>query len=286
MDDSTFLLPIIEKIKTVPEISAIVLGGSRASGTHRPDSDYDIGLYYHSGSPIVSSNIKDIAEALNDTPDPVVTEIGGWGKWVNGGAWLTIKGQRVDFIYRNIESVAEVVQYSIQGKKEFDFFQQPPYGFHSYIYCAEIKVCKPIYDPNGEIDHLKSLINIYPPALKESIIKGFLKEAEFSIVHAKKFATRNETYLLAGCLTRIISDFVQVLYAYNEDFFIGDKKFYKDIERFLVKPTDFLKKSEHILGFIGETNDRAENSISLTVSLFKEMVELSSGLYVSKFGII
>lgn len=286
MDDSTFLLPIIEKIKTVSEISAIVLGGSRATGTHRPDSDYDIGLYYHSDSPIESLKIKNIAETLNDTPDPVVTDIGGWGKWVNGGAWLTIKGQRVDFIYRNIERVNEVIQDSIQGKKEFDFYQQPPYGFHSYIYCAEIKVCKPLYDPNNEVSQLKSLINRYPPLLKESIIKGFLKEAEFSLVHAQKFASRNETYLLAGCLTRIISDFVQVLYAYNEEFFIGDKKFYKDIERFIIKPTDFLKRTESLLGSIGTTNESAENSITLTESLFKEMVALSNGLYISKFGII
>lgn len=30
----------------VPGVRAVALGGSRARGTHRPDSDVDLGLYY------------------------------------------------------------------------------------------------------------------------------------------------------------------------------------------------------------------------------------------------
>jgi hypothetical protein len=34
-----------------------------------------------------------------------LTELGGWGTWVNGGAWLIIGGQRVDWLYRNLDVV-------------------------------------------------------------------------------------------------------------------------------------------------------------------------------------
>jgi predicted nucleotidyltransferase len=37
---------IVEQLQAVRGLRAIVLGGSYASGSQRPDSDLDIGLYY------------------------------------------------------------------------------------------------------------------------------------------------------------------------------------------------------------------------------------------------
>ena len=34
------------RIVDVPGICGVTLGGSRARGTHRPDSDWDFGIYY------------------------------------------------------------------------------------------------------------------------------------------------------------------------------------------------------------------------------------------------
>src|SRR5438445_7174528 len=100
MLQSQLIENIIDKLKEVQGLKAIVLGGCRASGTERPDSDIDLALYYSQNAPLDIDRIKSIAAQLNDFPNPVVTDLGGWGKWVNGGAWLTIEGQRVDFLYR------------------------------------------------------------------------------------------------------------------------------------------------------------------------------------------
>ncbi|RVX41729.1 nucleotidyltransferase-like protein [Nonomuraea polychroma] len=37
---------VAARLAGVPGVAAVVLGGSRARGTHRPDSDIDLGLYY------------------------------------------------------------------------------------------------------------------------------------------------------------------------------------------------------------------------------------------------
>ena len=41
---------VTEKLSSLPCIEGVVLGGSRARGTHTEDSDIDIGIYYNSES--------------------------------------------------------------------------------------------------------------------------------------------------------------------------------------------------------------------------------------------
>jgi predicted nucleotidyltransferase len=95
--------PLVKRLGEIPGIKAVVLGGSYARGRAQQDSDIDLGLVYSEAAPFSVERIRELAEEVNDTPSPVVTDFYGWGTWVNGGAWLTINGQRVDFIYRNLE---------------------------------------------------------------------------------------------------------------------------------------------------------------------------------------
>ena len=41
---------VTEKLSSLPCIEGVVLGGSRARGTHAVDSDIDSGIYYNSES--------------------------------------------------------------------------------------------------------------------------------------------------------------------------------------------------------------------------------------------
>jgi hypothetical protein len=44
--DEAFGRWVAERAVAVPGVVAVALGGSRAQGLHRPDSDWDFGLYY------------------------------------------------------------------------------------------------------------------------------------------------------------------------------------------------------------------------------------------------
>jgi predicted nucleotidyltransferase len=48
------LQQLVDHLKPVHGLKAIVLGGSYASGSQRPDSDLDIGLYYNENQPLDS----------------------------------------------------------------------------------------------------------------------------------------------------------------------------------------------------------------------------------------
>src|SRR5690348_12658349 len=202
MDINAFLQRLVDAIIPVDGLQALVLGGSQASGTQRPDSDIDVGLYYSEKAPLDIYHLRKIATDLNDFPDPEVTELGGWGPWVNGGAWLTIKGQRVDFLYRNIDHVSTVIDECNRGEIRYDYLQQPPYGFYSYIYCAETEQSKVLYDPKQAIVRLKTKVARYSAALQNSIINSYLWQAEFSLEVATKAARRGNIFYVAGCLTR------------------------------------------------------------------------------------
>lgn len=73
---------LAKSLAPIPGVVAVVLGGSRAQGRHRPDSDWDFGLYYRGHLD------TDAIRALRWEGD--ATEPGAWAYPMNGGAWLTI----------------------------------------------------------------------------------------------------------------------------------------------------------------------------------------------------
>jgi predicted nucleotidyltransferase len=274
MQHELLLQHIMHQLEPVRGLKAIVLGGSYASGSQRPDSDLDVGLYYYENQPLDIAQLRAIAATLNDTPDPVVTDLGGWGTWVNGGAWLTIEGQRVDFLYRNIDFVSSTLDEANDGHIRSDYWQQPAYGFHSFMYCTETAICRPIYDPEHIIEQLKAKVAHYSPRLKQAIIKSFLWSARFTLDNTRKAAARGEVYLVTGGLARTIHALVQVLYALNETYYLSEKRLAADLSAFAVLPERFLERIYQLLGAIGTTSEQLQASLAQTGALYSEVAAL------------
>jgi predicted nucleotidyltransferase len=45
LPDQTFLDTTADRLAALPAVRAVTLGGSRAQGTERPDSDWDLAIY-------------------------------------------------------------------------------------------------------------------------------------------------------------------------------------------------------------------------------------------------
>jgi predicted nucleotidyltransferase len=277
MQHELLLRQIVDHLKDVQGLKAIVLGGSYATGSQRPDSDIDLGLYYYEQQPLDIESIRSIASTLNDAPDPVVTSLGEWGTWVNGGAWLTIQGKRVDFLYRNIGFVSSTIDECNNGIIRSDYWQQPAYGFHSFMYCTETAINRPLYDPEHIIERLKTKVVDYSPQLKQAIIKKFLWSARFTLDNAYKMAARGDIYFVTGCLARAIHCLVQVLYALNETYYISEKKLTRDVSSFRIQPENFAKRIGAILGATGTTNIQLMESLAKTETLYSDVSALREG---------
>ncbi|MFC9127350.1 nucleotidyltransferase domain-containing protein [Streptomyces sp. NPDC057099] len=154
LPDQAFLDVTADRLAALPAVEAVTLGGSRAQGTERPDSDWDLAVYYRGAF--------DPADLRAVGWEGEVSAIGAWGGGVfNGGAWLTIDGRRVDVHYRDLD----VVEHE-RAEAEAGRFRVEPLMFHlagipTYLLVAELAINKVL---RGDLPRPGT----YPPALRET----------------------------------------------------------------------------------------------------------------------
>jgi hypothetical protein len=267
-------------------VAAVVLGGSHARGRATEGSDIDLGLLYSEAEPFSVERIRELAEELNDTPGPVVTGFYEWGPWVNGGAWLTIGGQRVDLIYRSLEHIERVVAEAEAGRYELDYGQQPPFGFFSLTYLGEVEICIPLHDPENRLDALKRRVAVYPEALRANIVRDYLWAAEFGLAaFARKFSARGDTYGTAACLTRAVNQMILALFALNRRYPVNDKTALDETSEFERAPAEFAARVQGILRHLGATADELNDAVDGVDGLLRETIEKTGGLYRPRFAL-
>ncbi len=191
MEDS-LLARVVEALRPLEGLSALVLGGSRGRGTAGPTSDYDLGLYYEPDAPFDVEALRSAIAPLVDDPSSTVTRMGGWGPWINGGGWLSIGGVEVDLLYRDLGRVRAVIAEAREGRFSMNYQPGHPHGFCSAIWMGEVATCRPLLDPRGLIAGLKGQTWPYPEALKDALVTGFGWEVDFAIDNAELAARRAE----------------------------------------------------------------------------------------------
>src|ERR1700759_4056516 len=101
---------LAERLAGSPGVVAVPRGGSRATGRAVEGSDWDFGLYYRGG--------LDPADITALGWPGRVFAPGEWGTIVNGGAWLTVDGAKVDLIYRDLDEVLRWTAAAADGRLE------------------------------------------------------------------------------------------------------------------------------------------------------------------------
>jgi hypothetical protein len=206
---------------------------------------------------------------------------------VNGGAWLTIGGQRVDLIYRSVEHVERVIDDAEAGRYELNYAQQPPFGFFSATYLGEIAVCAPLHDPEALLDRLKRRVAAYPEALRRTVVRDYLWAAEFGLAaFARKFATRSDVYGTAACLTRAVNQLVLVLFALNREHLLNDKTALEEAAAFERVPKRLGRRVQETFANLGETAAELESAVDGVAELVRETVELAEGLYRPRYTLL
>jgi Nucleotidyltransferase domain len=260
MEDA-HLIALAERLQRVRGVVAVVLGGSRARGTHRPDSDYDVGLYYRGALDLAA--LGELAAGYGDAP-VAVTAHGGWGPWMDGGGWFTVGGERVDWIYRDLDRVRRIWADCGQGRYEVGVQAGYALGFYSHTYAGELATCRVLSDPSGEVTALQPSTRQYPRALGDALVHG-LWQAGFALAGVRKGAAAEDPTFAAGHLFHSVGVMCHALHGRAGVWLVHEKGMVASAARLALVPPGFADEAHALLAGVGRTQaeiaataDRAE----------------------------
>jgi predicted GNAT family N-acyltransferase len=272
------LRPLIDELAALPGVAAVVLGGSHARGCARDGSDLDLGVLYHDEKPLDVAAVRALAARWNDAPDPVVSALYAWGPWVNGGAWLTVRGRRVDLLYRSAERVEQELAAAHAGRHEVHFGQQPPFGFWSSTLLGESAAALPLHDPAGLAGRLRAATAAYPEALRAAVLRDMARAVPFHLdAFAAKFAARGDSWGTAACLARCVWQLGLALFARNRVYLVNDKTLLDEIGGFAAAPPDFGARANALLARVGRTPAELAAAVASLRGLAGEAAALDTG---------
>jgi len=271
------LRELVDALAALPGVEAVVLGGSHARGLAHEGSDVDLGLLYRDARPLDVAAVRAVAARWNDAADPVVTGLYEWGPWVNGGAWLSVRGRRVDLLYRSLDRVEREIAEARAGRHEIHFAQQPPFGFWSGTLLGETACALPLHDAAGHAERLRRLVAAYPDALRRAVLRDMHQGASFNLAaFAPKFAARGDAWGTAACLARAVWQLGLALFSRNRVYLVNDKTLLDEIDDFADAPRDFRARACGVLASPGRTPGELAAAVEEIAALNRETLALSS----------
>jgi predicted nucleotidyltransferase len=257
LDDSR-LREMAGALAAVPSVVGVTLGGSRARGDHTPESDVDLGLYYR--HPLDVAALTALAREVTGS-SAELSEPGEWGPWVDGGAWLTVDGVAVDWIYRDVDRVCNCWASARAG--QFAFHQQigHPFGVADFSYPGELALATLLADPTGELTALQSATRVYPAAMADALVAQCLWEASFLVAIAAKAVSRADAAYIAGCLFRVAVLCAHALHGRDRRWLVNEKGAIAAAGRLPSAPAGFAARAQELFGSLDATPASLANSL-------------------------
>ncbi len=220
-------LPIIKKWDTGKY--AISIGGSQGKGTWDSHSDIDFRLFHEKNLPWTDVN-----------PEMWVDYFAALERWKG-------KGVFVDGVWtRRIDVIDKALDRWLDGEIKPDDIFWTVWGYHllpDIYHQAEIE------DPYGVIAGWKQRLAPYPPKLKKAVLEKHLYSLRYwrNDYHYANKVKRSDVVFLAGLSARLVHDIMQVLFALNETYFVGDGQNLDFAEQFTIKPEHLSTRIHAIL---------------------------------------
>lgn len=260
------LQAVADELASVGGVVAVSLGGSRARGEHRADSDFDLGVYYRGRLDV--SALADLARQVAG-PDAQVGKPGDWGPWVDGGAWLSINGANVDWIYRDLDRVHQAWKDARAGRFYFHGQVGHPLGVPDFAYVGEVALGVVLSDRSGELTKLHDESQQYPPLLRDAVVRR-LDEATFLIAGAAKAVSVGDATYVAGCVFRVVGLCAHALHAASGRWLINEKGCVASADRLPLSPPQFGDRAHGLLAEVGKTPAELAATLGSATELVRE----------------
>lgn len=106
-----------------------------------------------------------------------------------------------------------------------------------------------IEDPYQIIAAWKARLSVYPPEMKKAILDKYLASLRYwhSDYHYAHKVERGDVIFLAGMSSKLVHEIIQILFALNETYYVGDGANLTFVEKFKIAPVDFSARAQAIL---------------------------------------
>jgi predicted nucleotidyltransferase len=188
MTDDDFIEEVLAACRRVPNAEAFALGGSRARGDHRPDSDWDFAVYYRG-----EIDVRPFEEL--GWPGRVFRPF-EWGQVMYGGAVFDLDGRHFDIHYRNLDVVEHWCDEAVEGRFKVHILGFHLAGIPTYMLMGELATNRVIW---GELPHPS-----YPVALRRTAPPHWLERATNEVGYCHYWAASANPISCAGGLARAV----------------------------------------------------------------------------------
>lgn len=204
---------LFEEISSIPQVEAIALGGSRATGRNDEKSDYDVYVY--------------LTESVDETIRRSILEKYCQYMEISNSFWeleddVTLKdGIDMDIIYRNMNDFENMVSSVVDNCV----------AWNGYTTCMwhNLITSKIVFDRNGNLQKLQEKYKIpYPKKLKENIISNNMKLLHGMLpsfdMQIEKAENRGDLVSVNHRVTEFLASYFDIIFALNEMTHPGEKR--------------------------------------------------------------
>ena len=204
---------LFREIGTLPQVEAIALGGSRATGRQDETSDYDV--YVYITAPIPEEDRRKIL-----TQYCKYMEIGN-SFWELEDDVTLNNGIDMDIIYRNLTDFEQTVTSVVMDCN--------PWNGYTTCMWHNLITSKIVLDKSGKLSNLQEKFRIpYPRKLKENIISNNMKLLSGMLpsfdTQIKKAENRGDLVSVNHRVTEFLASYFDILFALNEMTHPGEKR--------------------------------------------------------------
>lgn len=235
---------------------AISISGSMGKGTWDNKSDVDFRFFYEKNLPSTE------------------TDPGAWENYNRALNRWKDRGIIVDGIWpRTIESIDAALDRCLnQGV----LFTECMWTIWGYQILPDIFHQVIIEDPYGIVTHWKRRLQPYPQSLKLAILGKHLMSLRYwrEDYHYKNKVERKDIVFLAGLSSRLVHDVLQVLFALNEVYYVGDGNNLDFAGKFQYLPAGFDRRVKDIL-YPGNDENNYETQYAAALSLIDDTLALA-----------
>jgi hypothetical protein len=206
--EDEFMELVVSACRRLPNAEAVSLGGSRARGDFRPDSDWDFAVYYRGD--IDPQPLEQLG-----WPGRVFHPF-EWGQVMYGGAVFDLDGRHFDIHYRNLDIVEHWTHEANEGRFEVHILGFHLAGIPTYMLVGELAGGRTLW---GELPRPD-----YPDALRRTAPPFWIGRAHRELDYASFWAASSNPINCAGALAKAVLQGAHARLAYRGVWALNEKR--------------------------------------------------------------